>query len=281
MKALPDDLAATLPGLSARGPVLFLTGAGISAESGIPTFRGPEGYWTVGSRHYRPEELATRAAFRQMPEEVWAWYLYRRSVCRAAEPNVAHRALVEVEESLGDAFLLVTQNVDGLHLRAGNTLERTYQIHGNVDFHRCFAECSLPVPLPEAVAEHWEKGRALDDETAALLHCERCGAPSRPHVLWFDECYDEEKFRFESSLAAIARASALVIVGTSGATNLPNQLAAQAHHRGIPVVAIGPDETHFTLLAASGPGAYLQGAATGWVPPLCQALIEASATSGS
>ena len=81
-----------------------------------------KGYWQVGSRNYQPEEMATLAAFRQMPEEVWAWYLYRRGVCRGAEPNAAHRALFSAERRGGDRFLLVTQNVDGLHLRAGNTL---------------------------------------------------------------------------------------------------------------------------------------------------------------
>ncbi|MEM9195817.1 MAG: Sir2 family NAD-dependent protein deacetylase, partial [Myxococcota bacterium] len=118
------------------GKVVFLTGAGISAESGIPTFRGEEGYWRVGSQNYHPQEMATRAAFRAMPDEVWAWYLYRRSVCRAADPNAAHRAVADLDSALGDGFLLVTQNVDGLHLRAGSPLERTYQIHGNIDYMR-------------------------------------------------------------------------------------------------------------------------------------------------
>ncbi|MCA9686135.1 MAG: RNA polymerase subunit sigma, partial [Myxococcales bacterium] len=94
--------------------VVVLTGAGISAESGIPTFRGPEGYWTVGAREYHPQELATLQAFNRMPREVWHWYLYRRGICRAAEPNPAHFALVELERALGDRFTLITQNVDGL-----------------------------------------------------------------------------------------------------------------------------------------------------------------------
>src|SRR5688500_3238942 len=92
------------------GRVVVLTGAGISAESGIPTFRGKEGYWTVGSREYHPQELATHEAYAQMPLEVWAWYLYRRGVCRAAGPNAAHTSLVALERALGDRFALVTQN---------------------------------------------------------------------------------------------------------------------------------------------------------------------------
>jgi NAD-dependent deacetylase len=134
---LSQDLAREIA--ASRGLIVFLTGAGISAESGVPTFRGPEGYWRVGSRHYQPTELATAAAFAQIPEEVWRWYLYRRAVCRVAEPNAAHLALVEAERRLGERFLLVTQNVDGLHGRAGSSAARTYQIHGNIDFCRCAA----------------------------------------------------------------------------------------------------------------------------------------------
>ena len=121
-------------------PVVFLTGAGISAESHIPTFRGEEGYWTVGSKHYHPTELATRQAFSELPMDVWAWYLFRRTVCRRAEPNPGHLLLARLEKHLGERFLLVTQNVDGLHLRAGNSLEKTYQVHGNIDFMRCWKE---------------------------------------------------------------------------------------------------------------------------------------------
>src|ERR1700690_5389 len=109
--------------------VLVLTGAGISAERGIPTFRGSDGYWVVGSKNYMPEEMATRQMFRSHPEEVWRWYLYRFGACRHAEPNLAHRALVDLEASLCDRFTLVTQNIDGLHRRAGSSVERTYSIH--------------------------------------------------------------------------------------------------------------------------------------------------------
>src|SRR5262245_44328807 len=110
---MPDVLDGVRP--SPEAPLVFLTGAGISAESGIPTFRGPEGYWRVGSVNYRPEEMATHAFFVEMPDEVWRWYAMRRDTCRRASPNAAHLALVALEAELGDAFLLVTQNVDGLH----------------------------------------------------------------------------------------------------------------------------------------------------------------------
>src|SRR5512136_588391 len=98
-----------------QGRVVVLTGAGISAESGIPTFRGQEGYWVVGSRNYMPTQMATHEMFEQNPDEVWRWYLYRFGVCRDAQPNAGHRAIVVLEEALGDRFTLVTQNIDGLH----------------------------------------------------------------------------------------------------------------------------------------------------------------------
>jgi NAD-dependent SIR2 family protein deacetylase len=124
-----------------QGRITVMTGAGISAESGIPTFRGPEGYWTVGSKEYHPQEMATCTMFRQYPEQVWAWYLYRLGVCRRAHPNEGHRALVRLEKLFAERFTLTTQNVDGLHLRAGSSPERTFQIHGNIFFMRCADGC--------------------------------------------------------------------------------------------------------------------------------------------
>ncbi|MEM7203532.1 MAG: Sir2 family NAD-dependent protein deacetylase [Planctomycetota bacterium] len=275
MSGLPAPLADLIArGRSGSGPIVVLTGAGISAESGIPTFRGPEGYWTVGSTHYRAEELATFAAFSQMPEEVWAWYLYRRSGCRQAEPNAAHRALVTLEAALGDRFLLVTQNVDGLHPRAGNSAERTYAIHGNLDLRRCANECGAPIaPFDAPALDDWAKGRALTGAEAALLRCDRCGGWLRPHVLWFDECYDEARYRFDSSLRAAHTADLLLVIGTSGATNLPNQMCETVHARGAPFVVLNRDPSPFSRLAeASEHGVFAPGDAASALPPIVAAL---------
>ncbi|MFK8000880.1 MAG: NAD-dependent deacetylase [Polyangiales bacterium] len=251
------------------GPVVWLTGAGISAESGIPTFRGPEGYWRVGSKNYRPEELATFRAFQQMPKEVWAWYLYRRAVCRASDPNAAHLALVEAEAALGESFLLITQNVDGLHGRAGQSQARTFSIHGNVDWMRAVGGRTLqPVP---AYFDDWTKDRTLTDEEMTRLSVN--GVPARPHVLWFDESYNEEHFRFESAQLAAGRASALIIVGSQGTTNLPSMIAATCLGRGVPVVVVDPAEGRFTE-AIQGRGHHLRGPASEWVPPLVELLID-------
>ncbi|HYQ81897.1 MAG TPA: Sir2 family NAD-dependent protein deacetylase, partial [Anaeromyxobacteraceae bacterium] len=192
----------------ARGPVLVLTGAGISAESGIPTFRGKEGYWVVGSRNYMPQELATHEMFLVHPEEVWRWYLYRFAVVRHAQPNAGHRALVALERALGDRFTLVTQNIDGLHRRAGNSDQRTYCIHGDAAWVRCAADCGAGrLPLPEFSDRSGND--PFTDEDRRRLACPRCGGWLRPHVLWFDEYYDEPHYRMESALCAAARADLL------------------------------------------------------------------------
>lgn len=263
----------TADALDRDGPIVFLTGAGISAESGIPTFRGAEGYWKIGSTNYQPEDLATHEAFERMPDEIWAWYLYRRGVCRAARPNAAHMALVHVEKVLGERFLLVTQNVDGLHLRAGNTPARTYQIHGNIDFMRCEDEHPRLRELPASIPIDWPKARKLSASDRAALSCCGGGGWSRPHVLFFDESYDEALFRFESAMQAGARAAMLVVIGTSGATTLPSHLVSLAAHREIPLVVVGPDDSPFTRAAYGAKnGLVLKGTAGEWVPVLARAL---------
>ncbi|HLK91221.1 MAG TPA: Sir2 family NAD-dependent protein deacetylase [Polyangia bacterium] len=256
-----------------EGPIVVLTGAGISAESGIPTFRGAEGYWRVGSRNYHPTEMATAEAFSRMPEEVWRWYLYRRGVCRAAAPNAAHAALVGLERRLGGRFLLVTQNVDGLHLRAGSSPQRTYQIHGNLDFCRCAAGCLPAVrALPAAVPETSAKERPLADAERAALRC-ACGGWLRPHVLWFDESYDEPLYHYLSALRAAQAAAALVVIGTSGATTLPARMCELVAARGAPFVVVDPEPTVFSELAERSPrGHFLRGAAAAVVPAVAATL---------
>lgn len=256
-----SQLRALLNRLDGGDPLVFLTGAGISAESGIPTFRGEEGYWTVGSSFYRPMDLATNAAFRRMPDDVWAWYLYRRTVCNQAQPNPGHQALARLEQALGDRFLLVTQNVDGLHRRAGNSAQRVFEVHGNINQMRCWNECRLtPMPIPEGIGPK-AKDQPLTEQEKALLVCPHCQGPTRPHVLWFDECYDEERFRFESSLRAVSSAGALITVGSSGTTNLPMQMARMAHANGAVLIDINPESNPFAQLAQAGGGVWMNQAA--------------------
>lgn len=234
--------------------ITVLTGAGISAESGIPTFRGPEGYWTIGSKNYQPQEMATYTMFCRQPDEVWKWYLYRLSICQNAKPNAGHLSLVEMEQRLGNRFTLITQNVDNLHLRAGNTPERTYQIHGNVFFMRCIDNCRgklYPLP-PELLPRSKDQPLSADDKK--LLSCPDCGKGARPHVLWFDEYYDEHFFKCESAMTAALQTDLLIIAGTSGATTLPNHIAAAVYSNGGTIVDINIEEDPFAELASSSPG---------------------------
>ena len=275
--------------LARPGHVVVLTGAGVSAESGIPTFRGKEGYWTIGpaqgagpigsvtrggAREYHPQELATHAAFLAMPWEVWAWYLYRRGVCRAAAPNAGHAALVRLEEALNprdatrggvnaeasprqrgregplaiDRFALITQNVDGLHRRAGS--QRMFPIHGDIDHMRCATDCVLDRwPIPEDVPA-LGRGEAVSPTVRERLVCPRCGGLARPHVLWFDEMYDEPRFFLDTARRLAAGAALLVVAGTSAQTNLPWQVVTLAARAGALVLDVNIEDNPFGELAA-------------------------------
>jgi len=248
--------------LSTKSRITFLTGAGISAESNIPTFRGPEGYWKVGSNNYHPQEMATYQMFRQRPEEVWTWYLYRMGVCKKAMPNSGHLALVAFEQMFGDRFTLITQNVDNLHIHAGNSHERTWQIHGNIFFMRCVSECKMCVyPLPLKI-DGKKKGDHLTEKDRNLLKCPDCSGPVRPHVLWFDESYNEHYYRLYSSLKAADETGLLVVAGTSGATNLPNQIVSEVFRNSKPIIDINIEQSPFSIPAAKSGGLFMKETST-------------------
>ncbi len=259
--------------------MLVLTGAGISAESGIPTFRGPEGYWTIGSKEYMPQDIGRISMFRQMPQEVWKWYLYRLGVCSEAKPNQGHTALVELEKLLGDRSALVTQNVDGLHLRAGSSSERTYQIHGNIDYMRCVEECSLEIyPMPSKIALQTKKQRPKEADWKKL-RCPKCQSMTRPHLLWWDEYYNEEHYRASSALSLIEDTGLLIIVGTSGATNLPNQIAEGVLNNGGVIIDINIEKNTFSEMAlSSGRGYFLQKSSSEALPEILDELRELRGT---
>jgi NAD-dependent deacetylase len=259
--------------LQSSKKLTVLTGAGISAESGIPTFRGPEGFWTVGAKEYHPMEMATYRNFKKQPIEVWKWYLYRMGKCAETNPNPGHLALAEMESVLADRFTLITQNVDNLHLRAGSSLENTYQIHGNIFYTRCQGECDYGIqPLPHGLRGK-SKGEELSGSENELLVCPRCGDLLRPHVLWFDESYNEAYYYYESALSAANRTDLLITVGTSGATNLPNQVAWLVHQNGGTIIDINIERNPFTELAESSPGGgYVKGKSAAILPVMAELL---------
>ncbi len=288
MSDLPAESAVDLGPALARwqalggGLVMVLTGAGISAESGIPTFRGDDGWWTVGSRNYTPMELATAEAFAADPATVWSFYLARIGRYGSCAPNAAHHALVALERRLDERFLLITQNVDGLHRSAGQDPRRTYAIHGELSRVRCAQDCGaspegFPESLRRRLIDRVAAGEVpgFDEEARMALTCRGCGGLLRPHVLWFDEYYDEANFRWDSTLQAATRADLLVVVGTSGATNLPLQVMAVAEHRRAGLVVVGPEDSVFSAAAQRTPhGVFLRGTATRLVPELVEQMSD-------
>ena len=227
------DFVSIIRNLKSANNIVVLTGAGISTESGLPTFRGSNGYWTKGSKNYHPMELATFSFFNQQPELVWEWYHFRRKVYRNAIPNKGHFAITEMEKIVNETsdrkFHLITQNVDGLHLRAGSNPETTFQVHGNINFMRCVNECTKNIyEIPEK---------------DLLPVCPKCEELARPHVLWFDELYNESYFKFTSSLELADKMDFLFVIGTSLQTNLPYQMVMKALSRNIPIVEINPEPT--------------------------------------
>lgn len=205
--------------------VVVLTGAGISAESGIPTFRGEDGLW----KRYRVEELATPYAFQTNPKLVWEWYDWRRGIIAEAEPNPGHTAIAEMEQIFPD-FLLITQNVDGLHRRVGNT--KIIEIHGNLWQLRCVKE-----------------GTVRENYHVPLLDipptCE-CGALLRPHVVWFGESLDKEDLA--RSYNVIGECDLLLVVGTSAVVQPVASFPLMAKRRGAFVVEVNKEPTPISSL---------------------------------
>jgi NAD-dependent deacetylase len=216
--------------------VCVLTGAGISAESGIPTFRDAlTGLWS----QFRAEELATPEAFERDPHLVWEWYEWRRELVRKAEPNAGHRALAALAHRVLD-LTLVTQNVDSLHQRAGS--ERVLEYHGNILRDRCTVE-GVVVQRSESA-------------TTGLPRCPACGALLRPDVVWFGEAIPREPM-LEAAIAADT-CDVFLSVGTSSLVYPAAGLAETALRRGATVIEVNPNPTdlsdavHFVLNGPAG-----------------------------
>jgi NAD-dependent deacetylase len=224
------------------GRLFVLTGAGISAESGLATFRGSGGLWNG----HRVEEVATPEAWADDPALVWHFYSMRRRDAMTAQPNAAHRALADIEASMGDRFFLCTQNVDDLHERAGS--QRLHHMHGTLFQSRC-VRCDQPFD-----------DRNTYEDAARLPRCTRCGQPVRPHIVWFGETpLDMERIQRE-----LERATALLVIGTSGSVYPAAGLVHTANRRGIRTLYVGPEEP----LNAEAFDEILLGSATEIVPQL-------------
>jgi NAD-dependent deacetylase len=213
--------------------VLVMTGAGVSAESGIPTFRGKDGYW----RNLDPAKLATPEAFANNPKLIWEWYRERRQRICSAQPNPAHQAIVKLAVH-ADEFLLVTQNVDDLHLRAESEGERLsrdkiVQIHGDIFVARC-SRCDFS--RREHEHEH-------DQEQIKLPQCEFCGALMRPGVVWFGEQLDLRKIEQVENYLARASCDIVIVAGTTATFGYIIDWALRARDPGGQLIEVNPDPT--------------------------------------
>lgn len=216
--------------------IVILTGAGISAESGIPTFRGDQGLW----KDIRPEDIATPEAFAKDPKFVWEWYDLRRQTIIEAEPNPGHYALVELENKK-EGFTLITQNIDGLHKRSGN--KNIIEMHGNIWQMRC-TKCGhiyfdYEVPLKQLPPS-----------------CKKCGEMTRPNVVWFNEIIPMSTI--DACVIAIDNCDVMLIVGTSGVVEPAASMGLMAVRTGKKVIEINLDTTpgtglyHLSLRGKSG-----------------------------
>jgi NAD-dependent deacetylase len=216
--------------------VTVLTGAGVSAESGVPTFRDAQtGLWA----QYSPEELATPRAFVRNPRLVWEWYEWRRKLVADAQPNPGHRALAEMEK-LFPQFHLITQNVDGLHQRAGST--KVIELHGNIARTKCFNQGTIVSEGPET------------DEVPP--HCPDCGGFLRPDVVWFEEALPERELALADT--ASTACDVFLSVGTSALVYPAAALPDAARESGATVIEINPQPTplssraHYVIRGAAG-----------------------------
>ena len=210
---------ATIP-ISATDSLFVLTGAGISAESGLPTFRASDGLWAG----HRVEDVCAPEALERNPALVWQFYSERRAQGQKADPNPAHMALADLERQLGDRFFLCTQNVDDLHERAGST--RLVHMHGELAKSRCEQECGHP-PIED---------RAVYKSLAEVGHC-ACGARLRPHIVFFGEI----PLEMDRIQREISKASLMLVVGTSGSVYPAANFVHWSRQNGARTVYLGPE----------------------------------------
>jgi NAD-dependent deacetylase len=204
--------------------IAALTGAGISAESGVPTFRDAQtGLWA----RFDPEELATPEAYRRDSRLVWEWYTWRRQLISKAQPNPGHFALAELEE-LVPQMTLITQNIDGLHRLAGSC--NVIELHGNINRNKCFEEGSL--------VDSWQETGEVPPR------CPHCGGKLRPDVVWFGESLPQEAL--ESTMAAARSCEVFLSIGTSSVVQPAASLPLIALEQGAVLVEINPEETPLT-----------------------------------
>lgn len=216
------DMSKARHALSGGGPLVVLTGAGMSAESGVPTFRDARtGLW----EKHDPTALATPEAWGRDRDTVWAWYRWREHLVSGAQPNAGHLAVARAASDR--SVVVVTQNVDDLHERAGS--QTVHHVHGSLFAHRCDT-CGTPLEVGPPPAEPVDR--------LPPPACDRCGGRARPGVVWFGEPLPSEPW--EEAVSAVTSAAAILVVGTSGLVHPAASLPSLAAAEGIPVVEVNP-----------------------------------------
>jgi NAD-dependent deacetylase len=228
--------------------VLVITGAGVSAESGIPTFRGKDGYW----RNLDPIKLATPEAFARDPELVWQWYRERRQRIRDAQPNAGHEAIARLAQRAGE-FLLVTQNVDDLHQRVGLAREEMVQIHGDIFTTLC-SRCDFSLRNFDHEHDHeHDREQAHEQEHAAgdgdLPCCPKCDALMRPGVVWFGEHLPSREIERVEGYLQRDPCGVVIVAGTTATFGYIIDWALRASRRGGELIEVNPEETPLSRFA--------------------------------
>jgi len=229
-----SDIAEVAAVLRRSARPVVLTGAGVSKESGIPTFRDAlDGLWA----QFDPQQLATPRAFRRNPKLVWDWYEYRRELLAEARPNPAHRAIAEIETVLPQ-LVVITQNIDGLHAAAGSSDVIT--LHGDIRRNKCFANCQGDPTLIDVAALAWDREHGPP-------RCPHCGAWVRPDVVWFEEMLPAVALERAYDLSHAT--DLMLVVGTSGVVQPAASLPFAAKQHGATIVEVNPEMTSITLIA--------------------------------
>ncbi len=234
--------------LSNAKRVTVLTGAGVSKESGIPTFRDAQtGFW----ENYRPEDLATPEGFLNDPKLVWTWYDYRRKMLNDVSPNPGHDAIVQLEKLI-DRVTVVTQNVDGLHQRAGSS--DVLELHGSIKRFHCF--------------DNQHEARDVPFDLQEPPECAVCGSMVRPAVVWFGEALPADQLR--RGIAECEQSEVILVVGTSSLVQPAASLPISGYQRGAKIVEVNPDATPMSRMAE----VVLQGPSGEVLPKVVARLID-------
>lgn len=240
-----SNIAEAADAVSTARSVVVLSGAGMSAESSVPTFRDAQtGLW----ERFAPEDLATEAAFRTHPAMVWTWYVWRARLVHAAAPNAGHAAVGIWQEYLaahGGSLTVATQNVDDLHERGGAT--DVLHLHGSLHDYRCL-DCSAPVEF-DPIAANVDTNREFDgDHLLAPISCPHCATGVlRPGVVWFGEMLPHHAF--DKAINALQSADLVVVIGTSGLVRPAASLPLIGQEAGAKVVEINPVRTELSDIA--------------------------------